>query len=60
MFNCVLFVYVLFLSLVRKKKIPKRKYTVCARRATPKPLPAKRRLSERSEFPATQAEIRPE
>ena len=26
MFNCVLFVYVLFLSLVRKKKIPKRKY----------------------------------
>lgn len=48
MFNCVLFVYVLFLSLVRKKKIPKRKYTVCARRATPKPLPA------------TQAEIRPE
>ena len=42
MFNCVLFVYVLFLSLARKKKIPKRKYTVCARRATPKPLPAKR------------------
>ena len=35
MFNCVLFVYVLFLSLVRKKKIPKRKYTVCARRSRP-------------------------
>lgn len=41
MFNCVLFVYVLFLSLVRKKKIPKRKYTVCARRATPSVVRAK-------------------
>ena len=29
------FLYVLFLSLVRKKKVPKRKYPVCTSGATP-------------------------
>ncbi len=33
--------HVLFLSLVRKKKIPKRKYPVCTSGATPDAFPPK-------------------